>query len=67
VRFDEVLEAAAQLSLEDQEALIALLRRRSSGSRRAELAKGVKDAREEFQAGECQPRTPEELMKELLS
>jgi hypothetical protein len=67
MRFDEVLEVAAQLSPEDQEALIALLRRRSSAARRAELTQEVKQAREEFQAGACQPRTPEELMKEILS
>ena len=56
MRFDEVLEVVEQLPPDEQEALIDLLQRRSLAQRRAALAKDVKEAREERQAGGCQPR-----------
>jgi hypothetical protein len=65
MRFHEVLEAAEQLSLDEREALIALLQRRSSAVRRAALANDVKEARQELQTGRCQQRTLEELRKEI--
>lgn len=64
--FGEVLEAADRLSLEEKEALIEVLQRRLIDERREEIAQEIAAAREEFQAGQCQPTTPEELMKEIL-
>ncbi len=66
-RFDEVLEAVAQLSLEDQESLLEIMRRRLHAQRRAALVKEVEEARHEFVAGQCQERTPEEIIREALS
>lgn len=65
--FGEVLEAIDNLSLEEQETLIEVLHRRLIERRREELAKDVQHAQEEFQAGQCRPVTPAELMKEILS
>jgi hypothetical protein len=64
--FGDVLEAADRLSLEEKEALIEVLQRRLVEQRRDELAKEIKVARKEFQAGKCQPASPEELMKDIL-
>ena len=67
MRFDEVLEAIDKLPPEDQETLIAIVERRRIAERRAALAKDVHEARQEFQSSACQPRTPGDLMKEILS
>ncbi len=64
--FGEVLEAADRLSPEDKEALIEVLQRRLLDERREEIAREIAAARREFQAGQCQPATAEDLMKEIL-
>ena len=53
VLFGDVLEAADQLSLEEQETLIDILHRRMIERRRAELAQDIAEARREFEAGEA--------------
>jgi U3 small nucleolar ribonucleoprotein component len=65
--FGEVLDTVEQLSLEDQEALTDIIRRRIIEQRRAELAKDIQEAQEEFKAGSARPVTPDELMAEILS
>ena len=65
--FGEVLEAADQLTPEDQEALIAILHRRLAQAGRERLAGDVQEARQEFAAGRCRPATPDELMREILT
>jgi ribosomal protein S4 len=67
MRFDEVLEAIDKLPPEDQDNLIAILERRRIAQRRAMLAKDVQEARQEFQGGSCEPKTPKDLMAEILS
>ena len=67
VRFGEILEEADRLPLEDQETLIEVLQRRMRDRRRAELAKDIQEAQEEFQKGSCRPATADELMREILS
>jgi ADP-dependent phosphofructokinase/glucokinase len=65
--FGEVLEVVDRLSLEEQERLIEVVRRRVIERRREELAKEIQDAQKEFQAGHCHPVTPDELVAEILS
>ena len=65
--FGEVLEAIDTFSLEEQETLEAILHRRIIERRRAELVQDVQEAQQEFQAGQCRPVTPEELMREIVS
>jgi len=65
--FGEVLDTVEQLSLEDQEALTDIIRRRITERRRAELAKDIREAQEEFKAGNARPVTPDELIAEILS
>jgi len=67
VLFGEVLEAADKLSLEEQESLIDILHRRMIERRRAEIAKDIEEARQEFREGGCQPATPNDIMEEILS
>jgi len=65
--FGEILDAADALSIEDQEALIAVLRRRIIESRRQEILKDIHEAEQEFDRGQCRPATAAELMKEIIS
>ena len=65
--FGEILEAADQLTLEEQENLINILQNRLRDSRRAELVRDVREAQEEFSQGQCQPVTPEQIRSEILS
>ena len=63
--FGEVLEAADQLSPEDQQALVAILSRRLAQAGRQRVAADIQEARQEFAEGRCRSATPEELMREI--
>ncbi|GBL09879.1 MULTISPECIES: hypothetical protein [Microcystis] len=65
--FAEILEAAEQLPLEDQESLIHILQNRLRDQKRTELVRDVQEAQQEFAQGQCQPLTPEQIMEEILS
>ncbi len=67
VPFREVLEAIDALPLAEQEELMGVVRRRIVERRRQELAREVAEAEAEFAAGGCEAKTPDELMREILS
>jgi hypothetical protein len=67
ISFADILEATEQLSFEDREDLIRILQNRLKEQKRADIITDVKEAQQEFTQGRCQPVTPEELMKEILS
>ncbi len=64
--FGEVLEAADQLSQDEQAELVAVLHRRLAQATRTRLAADIHDSRQEFAEGRCSPATPEDLMREIL-
>ena len=65
--FGEILEAADSLPISDQESLRDILTKRIIERRRDELVQDIREARKEYNAGQCKPVTPDELMSELLS
>lgn len=65
-RFGDVLEAADQLTEDEQETLLEVLRKRLAERRRLEIAEDVRQARLEHERGETREVTPDELMDELL-
>jgi hypothetical protein len=65
--FADILEAAEQLPLEDQENLIHILKNRLREQKRVELVRDVQETEQEFAQGKCQPMTPEQIMEEILS
>jgi hypothetical protein len=65
--FAAVLEAAAQLDADAQAELIAVLSRRLAERGRERVAAAVTQARREFAAGQCQPMTAAELVREAQS
>jgi hypothetical protein len=55
------------LSLDEQETLLDIVRRRIAEQGRKKLAQDIREARDEFARGRCDPTSPEDLMKEILS
>jgi len=64
--FADVLEAADQLSQDEQQELIAILNHRLAQAGRQRLAAEVQESRQEFAAGRCSPTTPQELIREIM-
>jgi hypothetical protein len=64
--FGEVLEAADQLSPEEQEELIVILHRRLTHAARQRLAADIRGARQEFADGRRRPATVDDLMAEIM-
>jgi predicted AAA+ superfamily ATPase len=65
--FGELLEAADQLTLEEQADLVEILSRRISERRRDELAEEIREAQQDYAAGKCRPATPAAILKNILS
>lgn len=65
--FGEILEAVDEMSLDEQETLTDIIQRRIIERRQRQLLKEMHEAQQEYQAGNCHPVTPDELMAEILS
>jgi hypothetical protein len=65
--FAEVLDAAERLDVEAQAELVAVLSRRLAERGRERVAATVAQARREFAAGQCQPLTAAEIVREAQS
>lgn len=63
--FNEVLEAADHLSLDDQEELLNIINSRLREHKRKILIQDVQKAHEEFHASRCTPMTPADIIKEI--
>ena len=66
-KLSKVLEAADKLTLDEQEALVEIVRRRIAQQRRVQLAREIRSARREFQSGRPRAVSLDELMREILS
>lgn len=64
IGFAEALDAAEQLDADEQAELIAVLTRRLAERGRERVAAAVAQARREYAAGQCQPTTAAELVRE---
>ena len=62
--FSDIIDAADNLSLDEQEALVEILRRRIAEANRAQLVREVKAARADFATGDASPTTVAEIMEE---
>lgn len=65
--FGEILEAADELPVDDQQSLLEILQRRLVERRREGIARDVKEAHEALKAGKCRTATPDEIFDEILS
>ena len=66
VSFHEVLDAVEHLSLDEQESLIDVIRRRIAEHRRREIAGLVSSAREEYRNGKLSPENPDDIIQSIL-
>ena len=64
IAFSDALDVAEQLDPDDQVELVAILSRRLAERGRERLAATVAQARNEFAAGQCQPMTAAEIVRE---
>ena len=65
--FSDVLEAAEHLDTEAQSELVAVLTRRLAERGRERVAATVREARNEFAAGQCQVTDASDLIREAQS
>jgi len=65
--FADILDSVEALSLDEQEALMEIVRRRADERRRKGLTRDVEEARREFRDGACKPASPGEILEEILS
>jgi len=65
--FNEILEAADELSLDEQTTLLEVLQHRIVERRREALARDVQQARRDFEAGQIRPASPADILKNILS
>lgn len=63
--FDAILDMIEALSLEEQDALLDIVRRRQAERPRREIAKNIAQAKAEYQAGEVFRGTVYEIITEL--
>ncbi len=64
-QLDKVLDEAMELSVEQQEMLVQILKNRISENRREQIALDAKASIEEFQAGKLKIQTASEVIQEL--
>lgn len=65
--FADVADAADHLTLDEQQTLLDLLKRRIAEQERQRILRDIEDAREEHASGKTAVSTPAEIMKDLLS
>ena len=64
---DQILDEIASLSLDEQEMLIAILKKRNVEQKRLRVAREVKESRREHKKGLTKRGTIEDLIKDLES
>ena len=65
--FGEILEAADKLPVHDQEELIDILSKRIIDRRREKLSREIKEAQEEYEAGQGKACDPDDIIDEIMS
>ena len=63
--FDELLDAAEALSLDEQADLVDVLQRRLAEQGRQQIADDVREARAEFERGGLRPMSVDDIMREI--
>jgi hypothetical protein len=65
--FADVLDAAEELDVDSQIELVAVLSRRLAERGRERVVASVAQARQEFAAGQCEPMSAAEILREAQS
>jgi len=67
ITFADALDAISQLSLEQQEELIDILKRRNAEVRRRQILEECREGLAEYRSGTLKPQTAEEVIADLRS
>jgi hypothetical protein len=67
LRFGDVVEAADQLTLEEQEELLDIVKKRMIARRRTELLRTVEEADADFREGRCRAMTADEIVTGIFT
>lgn len=62
VTLDKALDVVMELSMDERELLLDIVRRRQIEERRAEIAAGAREARELLKAGKLKPEPLDEVL-----
>jgi hypothetical protein len=65
--FADVVDAASNLSIDEQESLMEILRQRMIEKGRERILADIEASRRDYREGRCRVATPEEIVKELFS
>ena len=63
--FAELIDAIDELSQDEQQELIDIVRKRLAEARRRRLAADISEARKEYASGQGRTVTPQELVREI--
>jgi hypothetical protein len=64
-KFSEIVDAMDKLSIDEQEAIVHILRRRIAEQNRSDLVRDVAEARAEFTSGNSQAASVSDIMNEV--
>jgi hypothetical protein len=67
ITFADALDVVSQLSLEQQEELIDILKRRNAEVRRRQILEECREGLAEYRSGTLKPQTAEEVIADLRS
>jgi hypothetical protein len=65
ITLDQAIDTVMQLSFEQQEILLEVVRRRHIESRRKEIARDAQESIAAFQAGQLKPQSVNEIITDL--
>jgi hypothetical protein len=65
--FDQALDAVERLTLDEQETLADIVRKRIAERRRQQILEDIHESRRELAEGKAKPATVDEIMREILS
>lgn len=66
-KFIDVLETVEALPADEKEMLVEIVSNRIGEERREQILREIESSRTEFENGECEVKTADEIMEEVLS
>ena len=67
ITFEDALDVVSQLSMEQQEELIDIIKRRNAEVRRRQILEECREGLAEYRSGTLKPQTAEEVIADLRS
>lgn len=65
-KFSDILDLVDHMPLEDKEAMIDVLKRRTADQRRAQIAREAVSSDKEYRKGKAKTGTADQIMREIV-